>query len=153
MFGRLAVTVLSDSAKTILRRTPGPTDVEQLAIIHLITSEYRNGKTHPGPGSRHIFTSRHEMQALRKLVFGIDEEKTVQKKEIVDGIKRTSWLTNLETGGHGHGIEGMGKVPGYRARPLEGAWRKFRRVTERAGPSHQFHQFQKVEKIVKRSEI
>jgi hypothetical protein len=96
--GKLAVSVLGDGAKTILRRTPGPADVEQLAIMHLITSEYRNGKTHPVAGSRHIFTSRHEMQALRKLVFGIDEEKTVQKKEIVDGIRRTSWLTNLETG-------------------------------------------------------
>ena len=89
--------MLSDGAKTILTRAPGPADVEQLAIMHLITSEYRNGKTRPVPGSRHIFTSRHEMQALRKLVFGIDKEKAVQKKEIVDGIKRTSWLTNLET--------------------------------------------------------
>jgi hypothetical protein len=78
--GKLAVSVLSNGAKTILRRTPGPADVEQLAIMHLITSEYRNGKTHPVSGSRHIFTSPHEMQALRKLVFGIDEEKTVQKK-------------------------------------------------------------------------
>jgi hypothetical protein len=53
------------------------------------------------------------MQALRKLVFGIDEEKTVQKKEIVDGIKRTSWLTNLETGRAMDKVsDGWGKFPG-----------------------------------------
>jgi hypothetical protein len=52
------------------------------------------------------------MQALRKLVFGIDEEKTVQKKEIVDGIKRTSWLTNLETGRAMDNVSrGWGKFP------------------------------------------
>jgi len=96
--GKLAEKVLGDGTKTVLRRTPGPADVEQLAILHLITSEYRNGKAHPASGSPHIFTSRDKMRALKKLVFGIDEEKAVQKKEIVDGIKRTSWLPNLETG-------------------------------------------------------
>jgi hypothetical protein len=151
--GKLAVSVLSDGAKTILRRTPGPADVEQLAIMHLITSEYRNGKTDPVSGSRHIFTSPHEMQALRKLVFGIDEEKTVKKRD-----RRRDKEDELadkpgDRAGHGHGIGGMGKVPGYRARPLEGARRKFRRVTETARSSHQFHQFQKVEKMVKRSEV
>ncbi len=111
--GKLAVSVLSDGTKTVLRRTPGPAEVEQLAIMHLITSEYRNGKTHPVSGSRHIFTSRQEMQALRKLVFGIDEEKTVQKKEILDGIKRTSRLTNLETERAMDTVsKGWGKFPG-----------------------------------------
>ena len=144
--------MLTDSAKTILRRTPGPADVEQLAIMHLITSEYRNGKTHPVSGSRHIFTSRHEMQALRKLVFGIDEEKTVQKKEIVDRIKRTSWLTNLETG------RAMDRVwtDGESSRAsCPSLGRRSAEIPPRDGngPLHQFHQFQKVEKIVKQSEI
>ena len=58
-------------------------------------------------------TSSHEMQELRKLVFGIDEEKTVQKKEIVDGIKRTSWLINPETGRAMDKVsDGWGKFPG-----------------------------------------
>jgi hypothetical protein len=96
--GKLAERVLSDGTRIVLRRTPGTADVEQLAILNLITSEYRNGKTHPAPGSPHVFTSGDEMRVLRKLVFGIDEEKTVRKKEIIDGIKRTSWLSTLEAG-------------------------------------------------------
>jgi hypothetical protein len=72
------------------------------------------------------------MQALSKLVFGIDEEKTVQKKEIVDGIKRTSWLTNLETGRAMDTVSrGWGKFPGI-VPVLWKARRKFRRVTETA---------------------
>jgi hypothetical protein len=111
--GKLAERVLGDGTKIVLRHTPGPADVEQLAILHLITSEYRNGKTHPVPGSPHIFTSGDEMRALRKLVFGIDEEGTARKKEILDGIRRTSWLTNLETGRAMDTVsKGWGKLPG-----------------------------------------
>jgi hypothetical protein len=109
--GKLAERVLGESTKIVLRRTPGPADIEQLAILHLITSEYRNGKAHPTSGSPHNFTSRDKMRTLRKLVFGIDEEKTVQKKEILDGISRTSWLPTLEKG------EAKDKI--------ENGWRKF----------------------------
>jgi len=48
------------------------------------------------------------------------------------GIYTVKLTSAGDRAGQGHGIEGMGKVPGYRARPLEGAWRNFRRVTETA---------------------
>jgi hypothetical protein len=119
--GNIAGRVLGDGTKTVLRRTPGPADVEQLAILNLITSEYRNGKTHAASGSPHIFTSCDEMQALRKLVFGIDEEKTVQRKEILDGISDELASNTGDWAGKGQGIEGMGKVFWHRTRPLGGA--------------------------------
>ena len=112
--GKLAQRVLlGDSTKIVLRRTPGPSDIEQLAILHLITSEYRNARliqhrVHPTTLPRAI-----KMRALRKLVFGIDEEKAVAKKEILDGISRTSWLPTLETGRAKDKIsDGWGKLPG-----------------------------------------
>ncbi|HEV8524370.1 MAG TPA: hypothetical protein VGQ71_07705, partial [Terriglobales bacterium] len=45
--------------------------------------------------------------------FGIDEEKTVQKKEIEDGIRKTSWLPQLETTQAIDRVsQGWGKFPG-----------------------------------------
>ncbi len=96
--GKVAKSALGADAGAVLLRTPGPADADQLAIFNLITSEYRNGKTHPVAGSARNFTTCDDMRALRMLIFGFDEEKTVSQKKITDGISRTSWLSKQETG-------------------------------------------------------
>jgi hypothetical protein len=68
---------------------------------------------HLTPDSPHKFTEREEMQALRKLVFGIDEEKSVQQKGILEGIRKTSWLPPQETTRATDRVsKGWGKFPG-----------------------------------------
>jgi hypothetical protein len=97
-YGKAAIQALTDHAQDIVGRAPGPADNEMRALLNLITAEYRNDKMHLHPKSAHKFTKREEMQALRKLVFGVDDgAKKIAVEAVLAGIIRTSWLTELET--------------------------------------------------------
>ena len=96
--GKNTQLAFRDDVKEILSRSPGPAENAQLAILNLITSKYRNGKMHLAPESPHKFTSREEMQALRKLVLGIvDSPTSIPVEPILDGINKTSWLPQRDT--------------------------------------------------------
>src|SRR5229473_1617256 len=74
--------------------------------------------------------------------------------EILDGIKRTRRLTYLKTERAKDTVsKGWGKFPGIVPVLWKALGGTSAAVRKRPGPSHQFHQFQKAEKIVKRSEI
>jgi hypothetical protein len=73
-----------------LLTSSGLSDLESICILSHIGQTFRNGKIHPYPGSGRMFTSLAEVQILRKLLFGLDEER-------VDGTKFFSELYELRT--------------------------------------------------------
>ena len=80
---------LAGSATTLLASS-GVADHESISVLSHIGLIFRNGKVHPYPGSHRMFTSPAEVQILRKLLFGLDEER-------VDGTKFFSELYELRT--------------------------------------------------------
>ena len=86
----------------------GLADHDSVIVLSHIGLIFRNGKVHPYPGSGHMFTSPQEVQLLRKLLFGLDEEHVdsdtffseffkllsftqAEKTEAIDSLTRT-WV-------------------------------------------------------------
>ncbi len=63
-----------------LLTSSGLSDHESICILSHIGQTFRNGKIHPYPGSGRMFTSLEEVQILRKLLFGLDEERVDRSK-------------------------------------------------------------------------
>jgi hypothetical protein len=53
----------------------GLSDHESICVLTHIGQIFRNGKVHPYPGSTRMFTTPAEVLVLRKLLFGLDEER------------------------------------------------------------------------------
>lgn len=81
-------TLGSDSAR-VLACSPGPADIEQIAILCYTAVKLRNGKTH-----RHSITKPRELKLLRKLALGLDEEGVGQYDVQAWLNKHNSWFEN-----------------------------------------------------------
>jgi hypothetical protein len=80
-------TVGSDTAR-LLACSPGPADIEQIAILCYIAVKLRNGKTH-----KYSVTKLREMRLLRKLALGLEEER-VGQYDVQAWLKTNSWFKN-----------------------------------------------------------
>jgi len=60
---------------TQLLAASGVSDDQSIWVLSHIGQIFRNGKVHPYPGSERMFTSTAEVGVLRKLLFGLDEER------------------------------------------------------------------------------
>jgi hypothetical protein len=58
-----------------LLTSSGLSDHQSICVLSHIGQIFRNGKVHPYPGSERMFTTPAEVQVLRKLLFGLDEER------------------------------------------------------------------------------
>lgn len=77
--------VFSTPVASLLAASPGPADIEQIAVLMYIATELRNGKVHSTES-----TSLPEIRLLRKLVIGIDEEH-VSHNLILRWLQKRSW--------------------------------------------------------------
>jgi hypothetical protein len=64
--GQDAVSLLTSS---------GLVDPDSISVLSHIGLIFRNGKVHPYPGSKRMFTAPAEVLVLRKLLLGLDEER------------------------------------------------------------------------------
>ncbi len=82
---------LGENVGAILAGPRGLPEVEFIVSLEQVGMFFRNGKIHPRAGSPSLFTTAEEMGLLRKLMFGLDEER-VDRRRLLYRLQNAAWL-------------------------------------------------------------
>lgn len=117
-------TAALDNPLASLLTTSRLADFQFIALLTHVGLFFRNGKIHPRPDSPSNFTSPEEIQVLRKLIVGLDENHVASGK-ILDNLRETKWPWSSNT----QREETLGRMAAE-WRPYPGLLRMLWRATE-----------------------